>query len=183
MIQNLLAEAGVRDVDTALVAVEGVGDEAAADWGELESPETYLGYERTDNFASPGALSLDEPRVYEAPSQLSLNHWALSGNWTLERGGIVLNEPGGRISFRFRARDVHLVMGPIAPQTAVDFRVTIDGEPPGVSHGADVDEDGHGVASERRLYQLVRQRDGVDEHTFEVAFEATGVGAYVFTFG
>ena len=183
MIQQLLTEAGARDVDAALVAVEGDGDEAPADWGALGSPETYLGYERADSFASPEGAALDAPRTYSVPPQLTLNHWALSGTWTLEPGGIALNAPGGGIAFRFRARDVHLVMGPTAAGRAVPYRVTIDGEPPGSAHGTDVDADGRGVASERRLHQLVRQRERVSEHTFEVTFAGPGAGAYVFTFG
>jgi len=183
VIQDLLAEAGARDVDRDVVAVEGTGDEAEADWGSLRSPETYLGYERTDNFASPGRAALNEPRAYSVPEDLRLNQWALSGTWTLEPGGISLQEAGGGIAFRFRARDVHLVMGPAETGQAVRFRVTLDGEPPGASHGTDVGADGEGVASERRLHQLVRQRDVVGERTFAVTFAEPGVGAYVFTFG
>jgi thiol-disulfide isomerase/thioredoxin len=183
VIQDLLVEAGARDIDTGLVSVDGVGDEAAADWSELASPETYVGYERIENFASPGGAALDERRAYTVPSRLILNHWALSGEWTVERGGITLNEPEGRIAFRFRARDLHLVMGPTTPRAPVHFRVTIDGQPPGASHGTDIDEGGRGVASERRLYQLVRQREAIGEHTFDIAFSDPDVAAYVFTFG
>jgi thiol-disulfide isomerase/thioredoxin len=183
VIQELLAEAGARDVDRRAVTVEGTGDEAEADWGALGSPETYLGYERTDNFASPGRAALNEPRAYAVPEELHLNQWALSGTWTLEAGGISLNEPAGGIAFRFRARDVHLVMGPTAAGHPVPFRVTLDGEPPGAAHGTDVGEDGEGVATERRLHQLVRQPEVVGERTFEVTFAEPGVGAYVFTFG
>lgn len=183
VIQDLLTEAGARNVDRDIVAVEGAGDEAEADWGALGSPETYLGYERTDNFGSPEGAALDEPRTYSVPSRLTLNHWALSGSWTLEPGGIALNTAGGSIAFRFRARDVHLVMGPTAAGRAVPYCVTIDGDPPGSAHGTDTGEDGRGVASERRLHQLVRQREGVGEHTFQVTFDEPGIGAYVFTFG
>jgi len=183
VLQQLLAEAGARAADDDLVTVEGTGDEAPADWGALASPETYLGYERTDSFASPGGAVLDAPHAYAAPADLPLNHWALSGTWMLEPGGVVLEDAGGGIAFRFRARDVHLVMGPVAPAPPVAFRVTIDGEAPGAAHGADVDADGRGVAAERRLYQLVRQPGAVGEHTFEVTFAAPGVRAYVFTFG
>jgi hypothetical protein len=183
VIQALLAEAGAGNVDQGFVTVDAVGDEAGADWDELGSPETYLGYERGDNFASPGAPALDERRSYEEPERLQLNQWALSGDWTVRRASVELNGAGGRIACRFRARDLHLVMGPAAPGASASFRVTLDGEAPGSAHGTDVDEDGRGVASERRLYQLVRQRDGVSDHTFELAFEEPGVHAYVFTFG
>jgi thiol-disulfide isomerase/thioredoxin len=183
VIQALLAEAGSGDVDQGLVAAEGVGDEAAPDWDDLRSPETYVGYERGDSLASPGGVVLDEPHVYTAPEGLRLNQWALAGEWTVGRSGAVLNGADGRIAFRFRARDLHLVMGPTSPNASVQFRVTIDGQAPGSSHGTDTDEDGNGVASGRRLYQLIRQRGAVGEHTFEVAFDEGGVGAYVFTFG
>jgi thiol-disulfide isomerase/thioredoxin len=183
VIQALLAEAGAGDVDRGLVTVEGAGDEAAPDWDDLRSPETYIGYERGDNLASPGGAPPDQPHAYTAPDQLRLNEWALSGNWTVRRSGAELNEPEGRIAFRFRARDLHLVMGPTSPDTSVGFRVMIDGSVPGSAHGTDVDEEGDGVASERRLYQLVRQSGAVGEHTFEMTFGAPGIGAYVFTFG
>jgi thiol-disulfide isomerase/thioredoxin len=183
VIQELLAESGAGGVDGGLVSVEGEGDEAAADWGALESPETYLGYERTDSFASPGGATLDEARTYSLPSDLQLHHWALSGAWTLGPGAVSLDAAGGGIAFRFRARDVHLVTGPVASHAPVPFQVTIDGEPPGASHGTDVGPDGRGVAAERRLHQLVRQRGGVRECTFEVTFAEAGVAAYVFTFG
>ena len=183
VIQALLAESGAGNVEQGLVSVDGVGDEAAAAWDELGSPETYLGYERGDNFASPGGPVLDERRTYEGPERLRLNHWTLSGEWTVRRASVALNEAGGRIAYRFRARDLHLVMGPASPSAPAPFRVTLDGEPPGSAHGTDVDEDGRGVASERRLYQLVRQREGVGDHTFEVAFDEPGARAYVFTFG
>ena len=183
VIQALLAEAGADAGDQGVVAVEGAGDEAAPDWDELRSPETYVGYERGDNLASPGGAAPDEPHTYTAPERLRLNHWALAGDWTLRPGGAESNGPDGRIAFRFRARDLHLVMGPTSPATSVGFRVTIDGEAPGSSHGTDVDEDGNGLASQRRLYQLVRQHGAVGERTFEVAFRDPGVGAYVFTFG
>jgi thiol-disulfide isomerase/thioredoxin len=175
-IQALLAKAGAGDVDPGVVAVEGVGDEAAPDWDDLRSPETYVGYERGDSLASPGGVALDEPHAYTTPDRLRLNQWALSGEWTVGRSGAVLNDADGRIAFRFRARDLHLVMGPTSPDASVHFRVTIDGQAPGSSHG-------DGVASERRLYQLVRQGEAIGEHTFEVTFRDPGVGAYVFTFG
>ena len=183
VIQELLAETGARDLDLDLVSVDGGGDEAQADWSNLASPETYVGYERADNFASPGHAALDQRRDYSAPAELRLNDWALAGSWTVRGGSVELNEAGGRIAFRFRARDLHLVMGPGTREGSVRFRVTIDGQAPGPHHGTDVDEGGEGVASQRRLYQLVRQRDAVGEHTFEVVFQDAGVAAYVFTFG
>jgi hypothetical protein len=114
---------------------------------------------------------------------LRLNHWALAGDWTIERRASVLNEPDGRIAFRFHARDVHLVMGPSARGTTVPFRVLVDGEPPGDDHGLDVDEQGHGRLSQQRLHQLIRQRGSITDRTFEIAFLAPGAEAYAFTFG
>jgi thiol-disulfide isomerase/thioredoxin len=183
IIQALLREAGGDGVGDGLVSVADDGLEAQADWANLGSPETYLGYEQAQNFASPGGADLDEPRTYVAPDQLRLNQWALSGDWTVERGTSVLNQADGRIAFRFHARDVHLVMGPRSRGTSVPFRVLVGGEPPGAAHGLDVDERGQGTLSQQRLYQLVRERGSITDRTFEITFLAPGVEAYAFTFG
>jgi Thioredoxin like C-terminal domain len=148
----------------------------------LGSPETYLGYEQAQNLASSEGAEFDEPRTYVAPDSLKLNHWALSGDWTIERRASVLNRADGRVAFRFHARDVHLVMRPQAG-TSVPFRALVDGEPPGNAHGLDVDEQGHGTLIQPRLYQLTRERGSVTDRTFEITFLAPGVEAYVFTFG
>src|SRR5918997_1203140 len=137
IIQQLVDEAGNGGIGDELVSVDARGVEAGADWASLKSPENYVGYERTANFASPGGAVLDERRVYSAPARLRLNHWALSGDWTVERQATVLNEANGRIAYRFQARDLHLVMGPAARGTSVRFRVLIDGQPPGAAHGRD----------------------------------------------
>jgi thiol-disulfide isomerase/thioredoxin len=183
IIQQLLAEAGIGGIGRELVSVDARGAEAAADWGSLRSPENYVGYERTENFASPGGAGLDERRVYAAPARLRLNHWALSGDWTVEEQATVLNEADGRIAYRFHARDLHLVMGPAARGASVRCRVLIDGQPPGAAHGIDVEDRGNGTVTEARLYQLIRQRGPVTEHTFEITFLDPGVQAYAFTFG
>jgi thiol-disulfide isomerase/thioredoxin len=166
-----------------LVTVDGEGDEAEADWARLNSPETYLGYERTGNFAWPGDVGLGEARVYAAPDRLKLNQWALSGDWTMERDRVSVNAAGGRIFFRFQARDVHLVLRRTGPGEPVPFRVLLDGERPGAAHGVDPDADGNGHLDEDRMYQLVRQPGAVEERTFEITFDEGGVEAYVFTFG
>jgi hypothetical protein len=166
-----------------LVSVRGEGDEAEADWARLNSPETYLGYERTDNFASPGGAAIGEARAYSAPERLRLNNWALSGNWTMHGDHVVLNEPGGRILFRFQARDVHLVMKRADGSGPAPFQVLLDGAAPGDAGGADLHGDGRGQLDDDRMYQLVRQPDAVAERTFEIVFEAPGAEAYVFTFG
>jgi Thioredoxin like C-terminal domain len=183
IIQQLLREAGREGVGDGFVSVADDGFEAQADWATLESPETYLGYEQAQNFASPGGAALDEPRSYVAPDRLGLNQWALSGDWAIERGASVLNEADGRIAFRFHARDVHLVMGPREPGTTLPFRVRVDGDPPGAAHGLDIDEDGRGTLAQQRLYQLIREPDPITDRTFEITFLEPGVEAYAFTFG
>jgi thiol-disulfide isomerase/thioredoxin len=170
-------------VDDELVSFEGSGLEAPADWDSLESPETYLGYGLAERFASPGGAVANERQAYEAPETLRSNRWALAGEWTIGRHAAVLNEAGGRIAYRFHARDVHLVLAPAEGNAPVAFRTRIDGEPPGRSHGGDVDEHGEGVVSEPRLYQLVRQQGRVGDRTFEITFLDPGVQAYAFTFG
>jgi thiol-disulfide isomerase/thioredoxin len=183
MLQQLLADAGLGGIAHALVSVEAQGAEAAADWGDLRSPENYVGDERTENFASPGGAVVDKPRVYAAPARFSLNHWALAGEWTVEREAIVLNKANGRIAYRFHARDLHLVMGPAARGTSVRFRVLIDGQAPGAAHGIDVDDQGNGTVTQQRLYQLIRQPKPIADRQFEIEFLDSGVEAFVFTFG
>jgi thiol-disulfide isomerase/thioredoxin len=184
ILQQLLAEAGVAGVDRALVAIDSRGAEVAADWSSLKSPENYLGYERTENFASPGGAGLGKRhRVYDAPARLDLNQWALSGDWTVGRQAIVLNKANGRIAYRFHARDLHLVMGPAARGTAVRFRVLIDGKQPGAAHGIDVDHQGNGTVTEQRLYQLIRQPNPITDRQFEIEFLDPDVHAFAFTFG
>jgi thiol-disulfide isomerase/thioredoxin len=182
VIQRLLSEAGREGVGADLVFVAPEGFEAQADWDNLQTPETYLGYEQAQNFASPDP-AFDEPRTYEVPDPLKPNHWALSGDWTIQRGASVLNRADGLIAFRFHARDVHLVIGPPTKGESVPFRVLLDGEPPGDAHGLDVDEQGHGTVAQPRLYQLIRQPGSISDRTFEIAFLRPGVEAYAFTFG
>lgn len=157
-------------------------DEIEADWNALNSPETYLGYERAQHFVSPSDAILDQSHSYAIPPQLLSNQWALSGAWTIGAHSATLDEPGGQIAYRFQARDVHLVMGSAGTEP-VSFRVALDGHPPGAVHGLDVDEDGNGFVSKPRMYQLIRQFESIVEHTFEVTFYGPGVEAYVFTFG
>jgi thiol-disulfide isomerase/thioredoxin len=182
-LQRLLDEAGGDGVDDDPVEVDPQGIEAAADWSNLQSPESYVGYDRAESFASPGRPALDERRVYTAPARLGLNEWALSGDWTMRPQAVASNEPGGRIACRFHARDLHLVLGPGARGIPVRFRVLIDGQPPGVAHGLDVDDDGNGTVTEPRLYQLMRQPAPIDDRLFEIEFLDQGADAFVFTFG
>jgi thiol-disulfide isomerase/thioredoxin len=183
VIQQLLTEAGARGIGRDLVTAEARGLEVAADWSDLKSPENYVGYDRTENFASPGGAVLGQRRGYAAPSRLSLNHWALSGEWTVERQAILLGKANGRIAYRFHARDLHLVMGPAAGSKPVRFRVLIDGQPPSIAHGVDVDAQGNGTATEQRLYQLIRQPKPIADRQFEIEFLDPGVEAFAFTFG
>jgi hypothetical protein len=182
VIQQLLAEAGA-DVGDELVSVDPHGAEVAADWDSLGSPETYLGYRRTDSFGSPGGLTPSEARVYEIPDRLRRNHWALSGDWTATPEAIVLNEPKGRIAHRFDARDVHLVMGPPARGSSVPFGVSIDGAPPGDDAGSDVAADGTGELDQQRMYQLIRQHGPITDRLFEIEFLEPGAEGFAFTFG
>jgi len=183
IIQRLLMEAGADGIGDGLVTVEPRGFEVAADWATLKSPENYLGYERTESFASPGGAVHDKRSMYELPARLLLNAWALSGDWTTKRDAVELNKPNGRIAYRFHARDVYLVMGPAAPRTSVKFRVLIDGQPPGAARGIDVDEQGAGTVTEQRLHQLIRQTGPIADHQFEIEFLSPGVEAFCFTFG
>jgi thiol-disulfide isomerase/thioredoxin len=183
VVQQLLRDAGGDGVPDDVVSVNPKGLETQADWANLRTPETYLGYDQAQNFASPDGAKLDQARTYVAPDSLRLNHWALGGDWTVGRRAAVLDEAGGRIVFRFHARDVHLVMSPGARGESVPFRVLVDREPPGDAHGLDVDEQGNGTLCQERLYQLIRERGTVTDRTFEIVFLAPGAEAYVFTFG
>ena len=176
VIQDLLG------VERDLVSVEGLGVEAEADWDNLRTPETYLGYGRGNRFASANGDVFDEPRRYELPARLRPNYWGLAGVWTVGREKIILREAGGSIAIRFNARDAHLVLSTDSRETNL-FRVLLDGEAPGVSHGIDIDKYGNGVLDDGRLYQLVRQHGRVREQTLEIRSLAPGTEAYAFTFG
>jgi thiol-disulfide isomerase/thioredoxin len=183
VLRDLLTESGRPPAGRVPVAVEARDAEAPADWRHLKSPENYLGYQRTESFASPGGVTGEASRAYTAPAGLRTNQWALSGDWTIGAESTRLNEAGGRILYRFHARDLHLVMAPGDRGAVVRFEVLIDGLPPGDDHGADVDESGEGTLTDDRLYQLVRQRGAITDRTFEITFLDPGVQAYVFTFG
>lgn len=182
IIQKLLTEAGDKNVPVDIVAVNASGVQAASAGGE-QSPETYLGYNRIDNFVSPGGVMQDTGHVYAAAGEPKRNEWSLVGNWTIGGERALLNEKDGSIVYRFHARDLHLVLGPSADESPVRFRVTIDGKAPGAAHGVDTDADGMGTVTAQRLYQLVRDPGAVADHTFEIRFLDPGVQAYAFTFG
>jgi hypothetical protein len=159
------------------------GTEAAADADDVQSPETYVGYARAQNFASPGGFNQDDPQVYRTPTALTLNQWALAGNWEDEDQLATSLAAEGSISYRFHARDLHLVLGPAAGGKPVRFRVTLDGHAPGANHGLDTDAEGYGVVTGDRLYQLIRQQGSIHDRTFRIEFLLPGVRAYSFTFG
>ena len=183
VIRQLLDEAGVVNTLPAPVSVEPAGIEAPADWTELGSTETYLGAERTVDFASPERVATGSARRYTFPPRLAAGHWALAGAWTVEPDAVQLDEPGGRLACRFTARDVNLVVAPPAGNTPVGFTVRLDGQPPGPAAGDDVDGNGTGTLTEPRLHQLVRQTGQITGRTFEITFDEPGVRAYAFTFG
>ncbi|RAS23168.1 cytochrome c biogenesis protein DipZ [Paraburkholderia bryophila] len=186
VIQQLLTEAGHGNVSKVALGIPGnsaQGVQAAADNADMQSPETYIGYERAENFASPGGAAEDKVHTYAAPSAPDVNEWGLAGAWKVGAEHATLAAASGRIVYRFHARDLHLVLGPGADGKPVRFRVSVDGAAPGAAHGSDVAADGSGTVTEQRLYQLVRQSGDVADHTFTIEFLDPGVQAFAFTFG
>ncbi|MFD1560419.1 cytochrome c biogenesis protein DipZ [Paraburkholderia silviterrae] len=186
VIQQLLAEAGHPGASKVALGIAGMsaqGVEAAADKADVQSPETYIGYERAENFASPGGEAADKLHTYSVPSQPAVNDWGLAGAWKVGAEHATLAAASGRIVYRFHARDLHLVLGPGQDGKPIRFRVSVDGAAPGAAHGTDVADDGSGTVTEQRLYQLVRQTGDVADHTFSIEFLDPGVQAYAFTFG
>ena len=183
-IQQLLKEANAKPMPEDTVSVHGQGVQAAADLSSVRSPETYIGYARAQHFGSPNGIRQDREKQYTVPNDLRINEWGLAGNWVDRAQLAELKAAGGKIAFRFYARDLHLVLGPSADGKSVRFRVTIDGHAPGTSHGVDTDADGNGVVTDQRLYQLVRQVGApVADHVFVIEFLDPGVQAFSFTFG
>ena len=182
-IQELLKEANAKAMPASTVSIEGQGIQAAADMNDVRSPETHIGYARAEHFASPGGLKQDVGHLYVEPADPRLNEWGLAGTWVDHEHVAVLKSAGGKILFRFHARDLHLVLGPSADGKPVRFRVTIDGQAPGENHGMDTDAQGNGVVTAYRLYQLVRQKGAIADHIFTIEFEGPGVQAFSFTFG
>ena len=183
LIRRLLEEAGAHELPVETAGVANTGVQAAPDEKNVASPETYIGYDRAKNFLSPGGFAHDRAMSYMAPVNLQLNEWALSGEWQVDPEKAVSTASGGKISFRFHARDLHLVLGPGSGGKPVRFRVTVDGKDPGSDHGVDVDASGVGAAKEQRLYQLLRQSGVIRDRTFTIEFLDPGIQAYSFTFG
>jgi len=182
-IRTLLEERNHQPPPNSATAIAATGAEATSNSQAVQSPETYIGYTRAENFASPGSFDEDEPHVYRAPANLDLNAWALTGKWKDESQIATLLSPTGAIVYRFHARDLHLVLGPGGDGKPIRFRVTLDGKPPGPDHGMDTDADGYGTVTESRLYQLIRQQGAVHDRTFRIEFLTPGVQAFAFTFG
>jgi len=183
VIRQLLADGGVADLRPGLALVEPNGDEVQADWENLGSPESYLGYDQATGFDAGGGAAWDEPHAYTAPADLRPNHWGLTGNWTVRSDASALESPNGRVAYQFHARDVNLVMGPARKGVTVRFRVLLDGESAAAAHGVDVDADGNGTLVQQRMYQLIRQPGPISDRRFEIEFLDGGAEAFCFTFG
>jgi len=184
-IQKLLAELNVAPIPTGTVHMQAQGAEAPSLQAAVESPETYIGYARSENQVALPLLKRDEEVTYKLPAQLTLNQWSLGGQWTVQAENASLNQAHGKIIFRFHSRDLHLVLGPGSQGSPVHFVVRLDGSSPREDHGMDTDESGHGIIQEQRLYQLIRQRSksSILDRTFEIEFLDPGVQAFAFTFG
>jgi cytochrome c biogenesis protein CcdA/thiol-disulfide isomerase/thioredoxin len=187
VIRKLLAEAGHKlAADGNFVSVDAAGVGKAADNADVQSPETYIGYSRAERFAAPGGAIHDQAAAYSTPAKLDLNSWSLSGSWVVKDEKAVLATAPGRITFRFHARDLHLVLGSGSSDKPIRFKLTLDGQAPGENHGVDVDAAGLGSVSGQRLYQLIRQSaqsGDIQDRTFEIEFLDPGVEAFAFTFG
>ena len=183
VIQELLKENGATGISSDTTPVSGVGIEAAPDWTDVRSPETYIGYRQAENFASPERVHKDSIQAFSAPAKPSLNHWGLSGSWSVNAESAVLQAVPGKIVFRFHSRDLHFVLAPTKDGKPVRFKVTLDGAAPGENRGVDVVPDGSGEIREPRLYQLIRQKGPIVDRTFEIEFLDPGVQALDFTFG
>jgi thiol-disulfide isomerase/thioredoxin len=182
-IRSLLEERNHQKPPELAVKRSATGAEASSEAVNVQSPETYIGYIRAKNFVSPGGFNEDAPQLYRAPARLELNDWALQGRWLDESQIATLLSAQGGLVYRFHARDLHLVLGPTSAGKPVRFRVTLDGKPPGADHGEDCGADGVGTVTDSRLYQLIRQKSGVQDRLFRIEFLAPGVQAFAFTFG
>ena len=173
-IQQLLREISPKNTPLQTTAIQPGGAEAAADWRNVQSPENYVGYGQTQGFASPGGIISDKAVTYNVPANLQLNQWGLTGEWNIGKEMVLLTGKQGRLIYRFHARDLNLIIGPAAKETPVKFRVTIDGNIPGASHGVDIDENGNGTVTEPRMYQLIRQQGPITERDFQIEILNTG---------
>jgi len=183
VIQELLKENGATGIAADTAGVSGVGIEAAPDWTDERSPETYIGYRQAENFASPERVRRDSVQIFSVPAKLSLNQWGLSGSWNVNAESAVLQTVPGKIVFRFHSRDLHFVLAPAKDGKPIRFVVKLDGVAPGENHGSDIAADGSGEIRAPRLYQMIRQKGPIVDRTFEIEFLDPGVHALDFTFG
>jgi thiol-disulfide isomerase/thioredoxin len=183
LLERLLSEGDDPPATNDMAAIVGGGPQAPADERNLRSGESYVGYSQATGFVSPGGIRQDAPSLYRSASKPPLNSWSLTGIWTIGREFATLGGPSGRITYRFHARDLHLVLAPAWPGQSIRFRVKLDGASPGSDRGSDVDTEGWGTVQDGRLYQLIRQSGPIADRTFEIEFLGTGVRAYSFTFG
>jgi hypothetical protein len=170
------------NLDGSLVHIMASGAEAPPSV-DIRSPETYVGYARAENFASPERVARDVRRIYSAPVRPELNQWGPAGSWKVGGERATLESAPGKIVFRFHSRDLHMVLGPSKNGMSVRFRVKIDGAPPSDDHGSDSATDGTGEIGEPRMYQLIRQKGLIKDATFEIEFLDPGVEAFSVTFG
>ena len=183
VIQQLLRERNANLTTGGFVQVAGAGVQASPDMSDIRSPETYVGYERQQNFYSPEKIRRDSPALYTAPGRMEVNNWGLAGKWSVENEHATLSSAPGKIVFRFHARDLHLVLGPGKNSKPVRFRISLDGLPPADDRGVDVNAEGEGTVNGYRLYQLIRQKGKVEDRTFQIEFLDPGAQAFAFTFG
>jgi hypothetical protein len=182
VIKTLLRENGAAGLDDSIVHVSIGGPEAPPS-NDVRSPETYVGYARAENFASPEHVARDSRRVYSPLARLKLNQWGLGGSWVVGAERTTLESAPGKIVFRFHSRDLHMVLGPSKNGKPVRFKVRVDGAAPGDNHGSDSAADGTGDVREPRMYQLIRQKGPIKDVSFEIEFLDPGVEAFSFTFG
>ena len=182
VIQTLLRENGATGLDETLVHITADGAEAPPST-EVRSPETYVGYARSENFSSPERIARGSRRTYSLPMRPALNQWGLGGSWNISGEIGTLESAPGTIVFRFHSRDLHMVLGPAKNGTPVRFKIKLNGAAPGDNHGVDSDADGSGQVREPRMYQLIRQKGPIHDVTFEIELLDPGLEAFSFTFG
>jgi len=182
VIQTLLRENGATGLGESFARITADGIEAPPST-DVRSPETYVGYARAENFASPERIARGSRRTYSLPVKPALNQWGLVGSWNI--GGEIgtLESAPGRILFRFHSRDLHMVLGSAKKGEPLRFKVKLDGVAPGDDHGVDSAADGSGEVREPRMYQLIRQKGPIKDVRFEIEFLDPGVEAFSFTFG
>jgi thiol-disulfide isomerase/thioredoxin len=182
VIQTLLKENGATGLDESTVLIKADGAEAPPS-EDVQSPETYVGYARAENFASPERMAQNSRKTYSLPARPALNQWGLGGSWNAGAESGTLESTPGKVVFRFHSRDLHMVLGPSKNGTPVRFKIKLNGAAPQADHGSDSSADGTGEVRQPRMYQLVRQKGPVKDVTFEIEVLDPGVEVFSFTFG